>query len=729
MLETSRRVLIAALPAAAVLLAGGTRPPSSLALAAAAAVTLVLALLASRKSGGLSIQPFAWPLAIACAATLAQLVPLPHAVRALLSPATERAVELALRDLPHGSWRPLTADVAATLESAARLFGVTAFLLALAAREEDERRLVRGALLGALGALAGVTLWNLGAGNAGRALVRFPFANPNHAGALLALALPVVLAMAARADGGALIALGAALLAGNALLAATVSRSAIAFGLGGQSITLVLALRNRSAATARLTSGLFVLAALAALVVGALPLIERLRSATAIARSDIWRGALPLLRDHWPAGIGRGALAFVYPRYGALASHTRFAFVENEWLELPVDLGVPVAFAVLATGAWALGRVFASELSLGRKAALAGIGALAAHSFFDFAVEAPGVALSACLVTALACPTGRRKLTLGAGLAFAALTIALAAAAFSPLGRSAETDADALRAAPSEETAEAAFRRHPADGFLADLAAESLLRAHDPRAAAWLERALVDGPNDPLAHRLLARALAMAGLRDQAAAELHRALAMATAEERIEIELDAVAIFGGDGERMVKALPDDALVQRDVLGQLLDRKQLAAAERVATALLALDPRNSDGLRGLLAARVGLQRDVELDSLAERLLEVDRSPSAVDVAMRALARVEPARADQILDGALARATGGELVPLATARARRAIERNQLDSARTLLESALARAVSAEDKAGLHDALADVDDKAGRPNRAALERAEAARFRQR
>lgn len=721
MLETSRRALTAALPAAAVLLAGGTRPPASLALATAAAIALGLALVSARKSGGPAMQPLAWPLLIACGATLVQLVPLPHAVRALLSPSSERAIELALRELPHSSWRPLTADVAATLEAAARLFGVTAFLLALSAREEDERRWVRGALLGALGALALATLWNLGAGNAGRALVRFPFANPNHAGALLALALPVVLAMAARADGGALLALGATLVAGDALLAATVSRAAIAFGLAAQALTLALALRGRPAATARLTGGLFVLSAVAALAVGAWPLVERLRSATPIARVDIWRGALPLLGDHWAAGVGRGALAFVYPRYGVLSSHTRFAFVENEWLELPVDLGVPAALAVLAAGAWAVKRAFGGELSLGRKAALAGLGALAAHSFFDFAVEAPGVALAACLLAALACPAERRRLPLGAGLAFAGVTVALAAAALSPLGCSAEADAEALRAAPSHEAAVAAFRRHPADGFLADVAAEALLRAHDPRAAEWLERALVDGPSDPLAHRLLARALTTGGLRDQAAGELHRALALATAEVRIEIEDDALAIFGGDGERMVKALPDDLTVQRDVLNHLIDRRQLAAAERVAAGLLALDGRDPVGLRGLLAARVELGRDVELDTLTARLLEVDRSPAAVAVARRALERIDAARGDRILDGALAAATGAELVPLATARARRAIERNQLDAARTLLESALARAVAAEDKATLHDALAEVDDKAGRPNRAALERA--------
>src|SRR5262249_36635110 len=161
----------------------------SLALAADCALTLVLALVRTRDAGGLPLQLFALPLLVAGAASLVQLVPLPHALRALLSPESERVAELALRGVPHASWRPLTADVAAGLEATTRLLGATAFLLALGgARDEDERRRLRGALLGALAALALVAAAGQvspGAVATPRALARFPFANANHAGALL----------------------------------------------------------------------------------------------------------------------------------------------------------------------------------------------------------------------------------------------------------------------------------------------------------------------------------------------------------------------------------------------------------------------------------------------------------------------------------------------------------------------------------------------------------------
>jgi hypothetical protein len=93
--------------------------------------------------------------------------------------------------------------------------------------------------------------------------------------------------------------------------------------------------------------------------------------------------------------------------------------------------------------------------------------------------------------------------------------------------------------------------------------------------------------------------------------------------------------------------------------------------------------------------------------------------------RALTEAEqPESAEALLESALARAPGE--IELVAELARLRIAGEHLAEARTQLEDALAQAIALSDKARLHGLLAEVADREGNPNRAAHERALAARL---
>ena len=60
-----------------------------------------------------------------------------------------------------------------------------------------------------------------------------------------------------------------------------------------------------------------------------------------------WSPALQLVRDYPLTGIGRGAFGTVYPAYKTEPELVTFTHLENEWLQAPVELGLPAGLLLV----------------------------------------------------------------------------------------------------------------------------------------------------------------------------------------------------------------------------------------------------------------------------------------------------------------------------------------------------------------------------------------------
>jgi O-Antigen ligase len=741
-----RRFQLLALCATAILGAvvwgGATRWPATIAVAAVGALALAAALL----EGPARLPPLAMPLLALAALEVVQLVPLPPGLRAALSPDSDAVLRAALRGLEaEGHWRPITWDVPATLHDLARLLGLAALATALGRLERDDRHRLRDLLIWALVALlalaaaakVGIKLPGAVKPAAGsRALLVFSLVNPNHAASFIALALPSVLVEAVRREGARRWGLAALCTASNLALVATLSRAGIAVGAAAELYTLyVLARRSKERTERRLAlllGGGLVLAGL--LFTGAMRRRLAAGLLSASATSNRWqaaRDALSLIRDHLWTGVGRGSFSAVFARYGSTAGAIRFAFLENEYLQAVADVGLIGALVVAAAFAIALRRARGAfqTRSLRAHAALAGLVALAAHNLVDFSWESGAVAGVALTAAAIAFPGAGWRLSPRAGWALAGLAALLAALAASPLGYTVDRDIERLQRAPADARPaleEAAFRRHPAESHLADLAAERLLARRDPAAYPWLDRALLVGPRDVFAHRLAARGLAIAGRLDQAALELHIAFDEASSRDYASLCAEAATLFPRDDQLpfAARAAPSTREGVRTYMGYLSGLRRFRAVEAIGAAALETWPDDPILLSQLVGAALASHSTAGVAERAQRLAALDPSPATARIAAEALvAAGDPAAAERVLSAPPADTAPADLV-IDLARLHAA--RGDGPGAVELIEAALRREIQRTPKIRLHTALAAIEDGLGNPSRAEAERAEAARL---
>jgi tetratricopeptide (TPR) repeat protein len=253
------------------------------------------------------------------------------------------------------------------------------------------------------------------------------------------------------------------------------------------------------------------------------PVVAELRTIsgedTTGAKLGVWPAAVSVVRDFPLAGIGRGAFATVYPAYKSEPAQLTFTHVENEWLQLPVDLGLVAGLAVVGLFAWAfLAAARRRDLSRPLAGALAGVAAVAAQNLFDFSLEIPGVAIPFALVLGLASRAMPRVevrpwMVRAAALGFLVLAATgLSVHAAHPL----DAGLDAVVRAPSADEAAARARAHlrwhPAD-YAPQAEVGARLAAEDRCAEAlpWLTRAMLRNPTAPEPHRAAAACLARAG--------------------------------------------------------------------------------------------------------------------------------------------------------------------------------------------------------------------------
>lgn len=742
------RVSVAAAVIGAPLWAGSAHPPATVVLAGVGALALACA--AGLRERSLRLPPMSLLPALMALLAAAQLVPLSRAIRSFLDPTRARLRTAALVGLGlDRDWAPLTADVPATLHQVVRLSGLVALGIAADRLARSERSrfglahcLVIASLLVALVPVLDAMGFTVPAALAPAKHhgVLFSFPNANHAASLFAMVLPLFLVKAAaeRRPYGWGWLLAAAVT--QALLLATASRAGIVVGSLGAVVTMLFVVRRHGASKARrICAGIGAAAAAAMALVGG-TLAERVGQLGAavdrgqIDRLTVARDVVTLVRAHLAVGVGRGAFPFAFLPYSTTAGRIRFLFAENEYLQVLADFGV-IGVLVLVLGTLIAARWVARSWSHRgdtERAAAVGLVVLAVHNIVDFSWETGGVAAGACALAALCLPGAGPRLRRGLAWALVAVVALLCVLANSSAGRTADADREAIAGlilthAPASEIAEhatAAWTRHPADGYLADLTAEALLRVRPAAAFDWIERALAVWPADSYAHLLAARGLALVGNKAQAASELAAGFSTDDGYMRDRLAHEAVATFPD---------PSDALLLASALGRSEAARAvadlLAAQHRwdeLATVAHQLLERGNDDPampRLLVGAALRSARIDLLPYAIDRLADAETDADRLQLARAEIALGRLGDAERVLEPAIDSARDEQIAILFAGLL---VDRGASALAGEALAHALARAVFPRQKAALHNALADVAERSGNANRAEVERREAARW---
>lgn len=469
-----------------------------------------------------------------------ELLPLPPTLLALLSPLAADIPKDALASLGLAhSWRPLTLDPGATALELAKL--ATWMMAAAAAaqlagsRERRERLLGWIALSGVAVAVAcyGAALAGLGRLTESQAT----FINPNHLASFMLLTCWISLGFGLRSRGALRMAWIGAFVLGASQVFLSLSRAGIAAFFVGAGVWALLAIQAGHAARALEglgeASGRQVLRTFAgpisisaALALSAWLALDRvvgeLRTLSEIdtdVKLSLWPLAWQALNQFPATGMGRGAFATAFPAYKVEISQVTFTHLENTWLQIPLDIGIPAGLALIAVFAWTwLAGARARELSRPMIGALSGVAAVAAHDLFDFSLELNGLAIPFIMalsvaggdVATLRWPKWSLRLAAVSAAGLAALGFALHLPhridAQTAQVAAAETAAEALVAARS------AIHWHPADWVSPAMVGAKLVDEGRCREGIeWLSRAMLRNPTAPQPHRSAARCLAASG--------------------------------------------------------------------------------------------------------------------------------------------------------------------------------------------------------------------------
>jgi hypothetical protein len=683
-------------------LAIGTVHPATRTSAFVLSAAALLAVVAERREAGRRVQ-ITVPmlvLALVCAGTALQLVPLPWSWLAALSP---RAAYFLSQTVGPGGVHPISLEPAATSAELAKGLGYFAFLAATtnyAGHASCRRRLmiavvlagVGAALLGFIQAAANARIWFFYVPRAeilNEILVRGPFVNPNHFGALMGLAAPCALALYLR-EPELRVRAALALVVLNVGAVTSLSRAAILVVPAAQAVTFGLdwwqaracADTGRAGRGARVAVVVVAIAAVvSAIAVGGTRATRSLAATASVELRDpfgdpqskfqAWSRSLTLV-GHYPwTGVGRGAFEQAYGPLNQHGGSLRYAFVENGYLQLVVDFGVPLAALLLVLSGFGLLVAFrrhaSDSLAIGAIGALVG---LAVHEVADFAVEVPGIGFPALALIAVIFARRRAETGSDAGRLVPAsrwlfLVPAIVVAwAFVTLGRAdAEREGKALTllardpgvtAAAVLVEGEQARRRHPADFYITALVAERLAKDGHPDALRWLNDAILLNPTHPTLHVIAGEYLARRGHKGQALLELRTAVAYSAEGGAI---WDRVASRWPEVDALIAATPQEPGALAKLAYYLTGKDRFADADLVSEHLIRRDPGHLVGLQLRVRLAIRLGKGVEARARAAKLLRVDQSPESRRWAARGyIAGQDLDGARQVLDQ-----TGGDRSP--------------------------------------------------------------------
>jgi O-antigen ligase len=393
----------------------GGKPAGVRAVVVCAVLALVLAEWLPRAWRGERPTGFerAWfPLWLAASALIAlQLAPLPRALLEHLG-----AVPAGLREATDVGARRISAMPAASASYWASFSAYWALCLIAARLHRRELRALAlaAAVLAALQASYGIvallvqseTVLGLWPRGAHRHYATGSFANRNHFASLLALLWPLGLAVfaspawssrTARGWARPVLALLYSLLLVSALCASR-SRAGLLAALLGVALWLA-SVRSRTFAPTRaapllpawIAPGLGLLLACA---LGAEPPLDRFAALPEHGdRLRVWRAALELPASVWWLGAGAGSFADVFKLVHPGELLGSYPQAHSDYLELGVDFGLLGAAALAACAVLWWRRVGPRAPSGLAAGALAGVLAVAAHAWVDFALQLPGVAV------------------------------------------------------------------------------------------------------------------------------------------------------------------------------------------------------------------------------------------------------------------------------------------------------------------------------------------------
>ncbi len=432
--------LFAAFAALVMLAGGGSRADiSSLGpLRAAAAVLLAVAVW---YQTGRTVQRVLVPLCALLALALLialQLVPLPPSWWSAL-PGRGDIVRLGELAGVADAWRPLTISPMKTANSLASLIVPLAGLMLVALMDDNHWRQLPWVFIaaGAASALFGIVqillpgahgFYLYAVTNDGSAVGLF--SNRNHNAMFLSIALLFCVLRLERAKRGSLepdvVAAGLAALVIFAGILVNASRSGlVGLGLVGLifAVRAVMHWRGEARAGYRglplrvLTGGAIGLVSVA--LVGVFAAMGRSPAVTRLLEQDPGQDlrvqALPtvlaLLRDFQPLGAGFGAFeyAFFMREPDAMLSPRYFNNVHNDWLQFPLEGGIPavllglVVLALLGMRSWRLFRNRSHGGSMQRNAVFGALALLLLliASVIDYPLRTPSIMLLAAIAAAM----------------------------------------------------------------------------------------------------------------------------------------------------------------------------------------------------------------------------------------------------------------------------------------------------------------------------------------
>lgn len=441
-----QRALLILLFVVSYLLYAGVEPWTLIPLLTIAAVAALVAP-ASTFAFPANTRPLDLALIALIGAITLQLVPLPSAVAARLSPhaaALTEQIRLAPLGAPPPAWTALSVNPDATLISLGTvLLGVLSFWIARSVFSAGGGTRLFCRALAFLGALA-ATLALLQKAIAPRAVLFLlvpdvrsaspfgAFINRNHFAAwLLLVAAPVAGYCIARlhirptrrgrwresigqimSSGAVFTTIAALLMIGVLLL--TLSRSALA-GLGAAAGVGWLFGRSRLRVERTSVPGLLgliaavlVMAVLFVDVDGWATRLEQSFSASPMgfSRITIWRESLPIIEDFWVTGTGAGTYSHAMTVYqqtrmwvGAMQAWAHFNNAHSYYVQVASEggllLGIPALWSMMAVAilGWRAIRADRGEMFWVRVGAAAGLAGLAVQSLWEVALIMPANAV------------------------------------------------------------------------------------------------------------------------------------------------------------------------------------------------------------------------------------------------------------------------------------------------------------------------------------------------
>jgi tetratricopeptide (TPR) repeat protein len=730
----------------APLAVGGVHAPMQVGLSAAALALLFVHGL-TRRERGLRLVPFAGAIAVALAFTMFQLTPLPAAiVRVLSAPAAALRADVA----PAARLMPLTLDAPATWLALMRGVACAAllFLVGGIVQSRGQARRLLGIVAGGGAVVALVALAQRALGVQAILGVYRPRSTPgfgvfgsfvdvNHAAALLTLTALIAAGLALELrDKARAAAAGVAALAVVAILVST-SRSG-AFGLAAGGFLMVTLLAARSVGVSRAVGIAVVLLMFASAT--ALWASEGLRvrvwgheQVFANQKTRGWVDGARMAFDYKWTGVGRGAFEAPVNAYRQDDESVRLVYPENIVVQMASEWGIAASMLLLALAIGAARRLaptIATESTPAVVGAACGVVGVLAHDFGDFSLELPGVAFPT--VIALGVVVGRigaverrggKRGVRVAARAWVPFWLAAVLVLVAAAGSSARTlDADyaavsaAARAgAVDESMLRAAIGRHPADDYLELVAAQSSLRSNPAQAMHHINRALRLHPANWQAHRLAARALL--ALRHPAQAALEYRLALATG-----MQLDVNELTRMLAGHVVEAVPQTPPRLFELARSLYGGGHVTEADAAARRAVDL----AEERTAALSMRVQLAMEANATQIlapAARSLfaEADTAENYIMAARGLAGGGAPAEANQAIDAGLKAHPGTAALLLAGAELR--LAGGDLSGARAMLGRLGRASPTLADRQRAEEILAQVSERAGDPEGAAVARARA------